>query len=184
MSEITVLLAAARHGDPAALRAVFDQLYPELRRIAKSRLEAGERTLTPTVLVHEAFVRLISNNELELNDRRHFLACAARAMRAIVIDQLRRRTAVKRGGAEDDVSIDLVVSQLVVQPLDVELLALDEALDKLDCINPRQREVVELRYFGGIEFADIAELMGCSERTAKREWERARAFLYAQIGRC
>jgi RNA polymerase sigma factor (TIGR02999 family) len=181
MGDITVLLAAARDGDATALGQVFDRLYPELRHIARARVAAGERTLTPTVLVHEAFLRLIGNADLALNDRRHFLACAARAMRAIVIDQARRRSAAKRGGADADVPLDAVSFQLADSGGDDQLLALDDALNQLNAVNPRQREVVELHYFGGIQFPALAELLGCSERTTKREWERARAFLHAQL---
>lgn len=181
MGDITVLLAAARDGDDAALGRVFDQLYPELRQIARARVAGGERTLTPTVLVHEAFLRLIGNAGLTLNDRRHFLACAARAMRTIVIDQARRRSAEKRGGAVTDLSLDAVPFQLADSGSDDELVALDEALNQLNLVNPRQREVVELHYFAGLPFPTLAELLDCSERTAKREWERARAFLHAQL---
>lgn len=181
MGDITVLLSAAREGDAAAMGQVFDRLYPELRQIARARVAAGERTLTPTVLVHEVFLRLIGNTELALNDRHHFLACAARAMRTIVIDQVRRRSAAKRGGPDVDLSLDAVSFQLADSGNDQQLLALDESLDQLDFVNPRQREVVELHYFGGLSFPALAELLGCSERTAKREWERARAFLHAQL---
>ncbi len=181
MGDITVLLAAARDGDNTALGQVFDRLYPELRSIARARVAAGERTLTPTVLVHETFLRLIGNTELALNDRRHFLACAARAMRTIVIDQVRRRSAAKRGGAVVDLSLDAVSFQLAATDSDEDLLALDDALDQLNAVNPRQREVVELHYFAGLAFPTLAQLLDCSERTAKREWERARAFLHAQL---
>jgi RNA polymerase sigma factor (TIGR02999 family) len=181
MSEITQWLAAAAAGDHQALVPVFDRLYPELRRIARARLSAGERTLTPTVLVHEVFLRLIGNQQLALESRRHFLACAARAMRAIVIDHARRRSAAKRGGPVDDVALDELEFEIAGIDRDERLLALDASLDQLDAINPRQREVVELRYFAGMDFAEVAHLLSCSERTAKREWERARAFLYAQL---
>jgi RNA polymerase sigma factor (TIGR02999 family) len=181
MSEITQWLQAAGTGDTAALGRVFEQLYPELRRIARARLDAGERTLTPTVLVHEAFLRLIGNRSLSLSDRRHFLACAAKAMRAVVVDHARRRTAAKRGGPQADLALDGLGFELAGANDDARILALDEALQRLDAINPRQREVVEMRYFAGLEFTEVAELMDCSERTAKREWERARAFLHAQI---
>lgn len=181
MSEITQWLQAAGSGDGTALGRVFERLYPELRRIARARLDAGERTLTPTVLVHEAFLRLVGNRTLSLGDRRHFLACAAKAMRAVVVDHARRRTAAKRGGPQADLALDDLAFELPVAGDDQQLLALDAALEQLDAINPRQREVVEMRYFAGLEFSEVAELFDCSERTAKREWERARAFLHAQV---
>lgn len=180
MGEITAWLARANGGDPAALDRVFEALYPELRNLARARAAAGERTLTPTVLVHEAYLRLLGNEALALNDRHHFLACAARAMRAIVVDHARRRSAAKRGGPGDDVALDEVEFALGVGS-DDDLIALDGALDALERINPKLRQVVELRYFAGLEFEDIASLFDCSLRTAKREWERARAFLHAQL---
>jgi len=180
MSEVTDLLVRGR-SDPGALGRVFTLLYDELRRLAKANVGSGEKTLSPTVLIHEAYLRLLGNAQLALNDRHHFLACAARAMRVIWVDNVRRRTALKRGGPNEDLPLDL--AELVPAPLQLsgELLSLDEALNRLDTLNPRQREVVELRYFGGLEFAEIAQLLECSERTAKREWERARAFLYVQM---
>ena len=180
MSEVTDLLVRGR-SDPGALGRVFTLLYDELRRLAKANVSSGEKTLSPTVLIHEAYLRLLGNAQLALNDRHHFLACAARAMRVIWVDNVRRRTALKRGGPNEDLPLDL--AELVPAPLQLsgELLSLDEALNRLDTLNSRQREVVELRYFGGLEFAEIAQLLECSERTAKREWERARAFLYVQM---
>lgn len=180
MSEVTDLLTRART-DADALGQVFTLLYGELRRLAKANLGSGERTLSPTVLIHEAYLRLLGNEQLALNDRHHFLACASRAMRVIWVDNVRRRTALKRGGANEDLPLEMAEMVPAHAQLSGELLALDEALNRLDVLNTRQREVVELRYFGGLEFAEIAELLECSERTAKREWERARAFLYAQM---
>jgi len=180
MSEITELLAHAR-SDSDALGRVFTLLYDELRQIAKANMSAGEKTLSPTVLIHETYLRLLGNAQLALNDRHHFLACAARAMRVIWVDNVRRRTALKRGGVSEDLPIEAADFVAAPAQLGADLLALDQALDRLDALNARQREVVELRYFAGLEFAEIAQLLDCSERTAKREWERARAFLYAQM---
>lgn len=178
MAEITELLRQAHAGDKHALGDVFDRLYPELRRIATSHAPAQGRTLTPTVLVHEAYVRLLGNERLTLANRHHFLACAARAMRGALVDYVRRITAAKRGGSAADLDIDDLAAVLSDMHQHEDLLALDNALDRLDAVSPRQREVVELRYFTGLEFGEIAQLLDCSERTAKREWERARAFLY------
>ncbi len=179
MGEITQLLGAVRAGDKDALGRVFDTLYPELQRLARARIDAGERSLTPTVLVHEAYLRLVGSAELSLNDRRHFMACAARVMRAIMIDHARRRTADKRGGGEQALKIDDV--EIPIAGLDGEMLALDEALLQLDKVNPRQREVVELRFFAGLNFDQIASLLDCGARTAQRDWDRARAFLAVQL---
>ncbi len=181
MSEITEWLAMARSGESAALDRVFEALYPELRRLAQGRAAAGERTLTPTVLVHEVYLRMLGSIKLELNDRRHFLACAARAMRAVAVDHARRRSADKRGGPGDDLAIEAVPLDLLGVGNDEELIDLDVALLALDAFNPKLRQVVELHYFAGLEFERIAELHDCSLRTIKREWSRARAFLHAQL---
>jgi RNA polymerase sigma factor (TIGR02999 family) len=182
MSEITEWLATARDGDSAALDRVFQALYPELRRLAQSRGSA-ERTLTPTALVHEVYLRLLGSAKLTLNDRRHFLACAARAMRAVLVDHARRRSAYKRGGPGEDIDIDSIDPALLDIGVagDDQLLDLDSALVALDRFNPRLRSVVELHYFAGLEFERIAELHDCSLRTIKREWSRARAFLHARL---
>ncbi len=181
MTEITRLLAAARDGEPAQIEKVFVLLYAELRQLAASRLGNENQTLTPTVLVHEAFLRLTANRNLELNDRRHFFACAARSMRCIVIDHARRSTTDRRGGDVPRVSLTEGLVGDSGPGTDANLLSLDQAMDRLDEIDPRQREVVELHYFAGLTFAEIADLHECSERTALRQWQRARAFLHAQL---
>lgn len=177
-TQITQLLKRAESGDAQSLAAVFQSLYPELRRLAAARLRGGGHTITPTVLVHEFYLRLSDGQALSLSSRRHFFAAAAKAMRWIVVDQARRRNADKRGGGQHPVTLS---ERLVAAPQDEEVLALHEGLEVLDELNQRQREVVELRYFIGLEFSEVAELLGCSERTAKREWERARAFLHALL---
>lgn len=179
MGDITQRLHSARHGDASQLAEVFAALYPELHRIARARSGAGESTLTPTVLVHEAFLRLSASDGLALNDRRHFFACVARSMRCILVDHARRRSADKRGGGAAVFGLDDVMD--IGDADDAHLLALDEALIALQRLDPRRSEIVELHWFGGLAFAAIAELLGISERTAKRDWERARAFLYARM---
>ncbi len=177
MVEITELLMEARTGESQRLAAVFEALYPELRRLAASR--AGrDPTLTPTVLVHELYLRLANGDDMALVDRRHFFATAAQAMRWILVDHARRRIAGKRGGGALAVTLD---ENLMGSDQDLTLLALHEGLDLLEEIHPQQRQIVELRYFTGLGFADIAMLLGCSERTCKREWERARAFLHGRL---
>jgi RNA polymerase sigma factor (TIGR02999 family) len=181
MSDVTGWLEQARGGDVAALDRIFEALYPELHRIARARAQAGERTLTPTVLINEAYLRLLgANSVLTLHDRRHFLACAARAMRGVIIDHARRRSAAKRGGPGDDIALDAAAFELG-EATDAELLALDDALHALERIDPQLREIVELRFFAGYEFEHISEVFDCSLRTAKRHWERARAFLHARL---
>ncbi len=178
MSEITRLLNDAAEGPD--LKAVFDRLYPELKQLARARLAALSQgqTITPTVLVHEAYMRLVQAEKLELTGRRHFFACAGRAMRNIVVDHLRAAGAQKRGG--DQVAITLS-DRLGEDGPGENILDLDQALDELDQINPRQRELVEMKFFAGLPVNEIADLMGLSHRTAWREWQRARAFLHARI---
>lgn len=178
VAEITQLLHRAEQGDDASLDAVFRALYPELRQLAAARLRGHQDTLSPTVLVNEFYLRLHEGGPLSLNSRRHFFAAAAKAMRWIIVDQARRRNADKRGGGVAAVTL---TERLAAMPEDAEVLALHDCLDVLDRLDPRRREVVELRYFVGLEFSEVAELLGCSERTAKREWARARAFLHAML---
>jgi RNA polymerase sigma factor (TIGR02999 family) len=177
--EITHLLVQARAGAPKRLSAVFESLYPELRRLAAARLGAGERTLSPTVLVHELYLRATTGEPLSTVDHRHFFAAAAKAMHWIVVDHARRRASQKRGGGQ--VAVTLTASLAVGDAPEPRVLALHEGLEALGQINPQRREVVELHYFAGLEFAQIAELLDCSLRTVHREWERARAFLHAQL---
>lgn len=178
-NDITRLLRQASSGDRESLDAVFTLLYPELRAIAQNRLSSGERTLTPTSLVHEAWLRLGQNESLTLESRRHFLACAARAMRVIVVDHWRAGTAAKRGGAEEHLTLDTGFP--AAEQLSADMLSLDQVLTELHALNPHQHQVVEMHYFGGVEFVEMARLFDCSERTVRRDWQRARAFLHARL---
>lgn len=173
--ELTGLLRAAREGDRDALDRLIPLVYDDLRRLARRQLrhEAGPRTLQATALVHEAYVKLSAGAALEARDRTHFLAIAARAMRQVLVDEARRRRAGKRGG--DWVRTTLAEGQHAVDMAPEELIALDQALEELE---PRQRQVVELRFFGGLEEAEIAAALGVSDRTVRREWVKARARLY------
>lgn len=177
--EITALLARSERGETAALDEVFHRVYPELRRLAGSQLARGEDTLTPTALVHEAYLRLLGAQSLSLVGRRHFFACAAKAMRNIVIDHVRARGAAKRGGGAAPVTLEGLGVE--APALSAQLIDLDAALSALDKVSPRQREVVELHFFAGLTHPEIAELLGCVERTVLREWQRARAFLHARL---
>ena len=181
MAEITELLQSARQGEKASLEAVFDRLYPELKQVAAARLRSlpAGATVSPTVLVHEVYMRLVGSRRLELKDRHHFFACAARAMRQILVDHARRASADKRGGDLDRVTLDEGSGSDA--PLALEILDLDRALASLERVNPRGRAVVDLRFFAGLTAPEAAELLGLSLRTANREWRRARAFLYAQL---
>lgn len=182
MGEITRLLTPDDGGSPD-LDAVFEHVYPELKRLARihvGRMQPGQ-TLTPTVLVSEAYVKLVRSDTLEVADRRHFFCCAARAMRHIVIDSIRASVARKRGG--DLQAVTLNEEHLALARTPQQLLDLDSALDELGRMSPRQRELVELKFFAGLPMREIATLIELSERSAWREWQRARAFLHAHLQR-
>jgi RNA polymerase sigma factor (TIGR02999 family) len=178
MGEITELLREARSGDADKLGAVFAALYPELKRLAAWRSQAEGATITPTVLVHETYLKLVRSQDLDLRDRRHFFACAARVMRQILVDHARAVASAKRGGGAAAVPLP---GDLAGPESSVDWVDLDRALDALDDIDPRQRELVELRYFAGLGRDEVAELLGCSARTVERNWLRARAFLHARL---
>src|SRR6187455_452152 len=171
-ADVTRLLQSASAGDRAALDRVLPLLYDDLRRLARRQLarERGSRTIQPTTLVHEAYIKLAGSTP-RAQDRAHFLAIAAHAMRQVLVDQARERRAAKRG--PDWVSTTLT-DGVSTTTLDAEsLLALDDALDRLD---PRQRQVVECRFFAGLGDAEIAEALGVTARTVRRDWVKARAW--------
>jgi len=160
---------------------LFTSLYTELRRLADSKLrQYPGMTVSPTTLVHEAYVNLSGRGGTSFSDRGKFLSYAARAMRGLLIDFARRRQALKRGAGLEITHLD---THLDAQPADgVELERLATALDELAGLDPRLAEVVDLKYFCGFSFAEIAALRGISERTVQRDWEKARLILYRQVG--
>jgi RNA polymerase sigma factor (TIGR02999 family) len=177
-ADTLTLLRARRAGDETVVDALFARMYGELREIAHRRLRTfrpGE-TLNTTALVHEAYVKLIDQGRADLQDRAHFLALASRAMRFVLVDYARSRSAAKRGGGIEAVSFDDV--QIPAVQRAEELLALDSALDVLAQADARLAEVVELRFFGGLSHDDIAHATGRSVPTVKRDWTRARAWLF------
>ena len=171
---------------PESRRELMDQLVPlvydELRRMAhrQLQLEAGPRTLNTTGLVHEAYLKLIDESTVPIASRGYFFGAAARAMRQVLIDAARRRKAAKRGGGERPLSLD--ESQVGVDSYANELLALDEALDRLSREYPRSAQVVEHRFFGGLSVEQSASLLEVSARTVKRDWQLARAWLQRDLG--
>jgi len=175
VGEVTRLLRAAHEGEPAALERLVPLLYDDLRRLARRALghEYGERTLNATGLVHESYLKLGAAG-LVARDRPHFLAIAARAMRQVLVDHARDRKAAKRGGGAWE-RVTLTDGAWVSEFDPDGVLALDEALAELE---PRQRQVVECRFFGGMEEHEIAAALGVSERTVHRDWMKARAWLY------
>lgn len=183
MADLTALLDAARRGDAAAAEAVWPLVYPELRRIAHARLRGpGAPSLATEELLHEGFLRLAQSPAAPLVDRRHFYALAAKAMRHIVIDHLRRRQAQARGGDWQALSWDTAMVDAAAPEADTErLLALDTALAALTSLDPQLAQLVELRFFGGYTEAEAAQALGVAERTVRRHWSKARAFLLVQL---
>jgi RNA polymerase sigma factor (TIGR02999 family) len=179
--DTTQLLAAARGGDKSAEARLFDAVYADLHRLAQRHLRAsGPDAQHATSLVHEVYLRLARGGALALNDRTHFFAVASRAMRQIVIDHVRGRMTEKRGGGVDPLPLDSAVVALAAG-CDEELLMLDAALQRLGDVDPRLAQFVELRFYGGLQMDELAEATGLSERTLKRDWQKARAFLYREL---
>ncbi|CAN5698399.1 sigma-70 family RNA polymerase sigma factor [soil metagenome] len=176
-----MLLRAARAGEPDAGARLFEHLYGDLRTIAHQRLRQFRpgQTLNTTALVHEAYLRLVDQKQTDWHDRSHFLAVASRAMRFIVVDFARERSAAKRGGPATVISLDDV--QVAARDGAYDLLELDDALKRLADWDPRLAEVVEYRFFGGLTHDDIAGITGRSVPTVKRDWVRARTWLYRAL---
>ena len=186
MSEVTQILDAIEAGQPQAAEKLLPLVYDELRHLAAAKLarEAPGQTLQATALVHEAWLRLAGEQRRQWQGRTHFLAAAAEAMRRILIDNARRKRAVRHGGDLKRVSIDDSTAQIAAPAENEdEMLAVHEAVDRLAAHNARKAELVKLRYFVGLTIEQAAEVLGISEPTAKRDWAYARAWLFREIGR-
>ncbi len=179
---ITHALARLRAGDTAALGDLFPLIYDELKGVARAQL-AGEQTghtLGPTALVHEAYMNLARRTRLRPEDRTHFLNVAAQTMRRVLIDHARARKRLKRGSGETPVLLEEVHAVMTDQAAD-ELVALDDALERLALANPRAAQVVERRFFAGLSLEETAEVLGVSSKTVQRDWLVARAWLRKEI---
>jgi RNA polymerase sigma factor (TIGR02999 family) len=175
---VTDLLARWSEGDVAAREALVSLVYDELRRIAR-RCLAGQRsdhTLQPTALVHEAYLRLVRRDSVPWQNRAHFFAMAAQVMRQILVDHARRHTAAKRGGGT--VTLLFEDGPAAERSSVVDLIALDDAMQRLAALDPRQCQIVELRFFGGLSIEETAEVVDISPATTKREWATARIWLH------
>jgi len=184
MSEVTRILSAIEQGDPQAAEKLLPLVYDELRRLAAQKLaqEKPGQTLEATAIVHEAYIRLVDTNKVQRwNSRGHFFAAAAEAMRRILIETARRKRRIRHGGGRKRLDLDRVAF-LEEAPAE-ELLALNEALDRLTTEEPTVVEVVKLRYFAGLTQQQTAEILGIPRRTADRHWAYARAWLYQEITR-
>jgi len=181
--EVTGLLQAWSGGDQAALEKLMPLVYAELHRLAKRYMghEHAGHSLQTSALVNEAYLRLVDAHGVHWQNRTHFFAVSAQIMRRILVDFARARQNLKRGGGALQVTLD---EGLVVSPESgADLLSLDEALEKLAALNPRQSKVVELRYFGGLNEEEVAEALNVSQRTVRHDWSLARAWLYRELSR-
>lgn len=179
---VTRLLRRAREGDEHAFGELMESVYDELRVIARRQLRSrrGGETIQTTALVHEAFLKLSSGAEAEFADRCHFFAVAATAMRQILVDHARRHASEKRGGGWR--RIDLDDARLDVESQTELLIEIDDALSKLAALEPRQTRVVECRFFAGMTEPETAQALGVTERTVRRDWVKARAWLHVELG--
>jgi RNA polymerase sigma factor (TIGR02999 family) len=182
MSELTRLLHAARQGERAAIAQLFALLYQELHQIAHARLQRHERMilLNTTALVHESYLRLLHAGHLNVTDRSHFLAYAARVMRTIIVDFVRQRLAHRRGGGAQQVPLQTDIAK-VVPTREETVLQVNEALEALAKVDERLVRVVEMRYFAGVSEQDIAVALGVTERTVRRDWQKARLLLLTTL---
>jgi RNA polymerase sigma factor (TIGR02999 family) len=177
MNQLTELLERVHAGDPEARDALFAASYRELHRLARSRLRDGGRdaVLDTTCLVHEAYLRFVSAGELRAEDRRAFFAYASQVMRSVIVNSVRERIAQKRGGDSRPLTLS---TQFAVNAGDEEsILKVHEALDSLEQVEPRLAQVAQMRYFGGYSEQEIAESLDITERTVRRDWEKARLLL-------
>ena len=181
MSDATVMLAAIKSGDSKAAEDLLVLVYDELRRLAASKLasEAPGQTLQPTALVHEAWLRLVGDQSRSFNDREHFFRACAEAMRRILIDRARRKQTMRHGGGYR--RMDFEDFDLASPSADDQVLAINEALDKLATRHPVQAEVVKLRYFAGLTNEEVSEALGVSVSTVKNYWAFSRAWLLSEI---
>lgn len=179
--EATALLIDLRRGRRTATDELFPLLYDELRALAHRHLgrERPGHTLSTTALVHEAYERLVDQTRTEWSDRAHFCAVASQAMRRVLVDYARRRNALKRGGAQQPLPLD--ERRIDVQAQAEHLVALDEALDRLGGFDERAAQVVEMRFFGGMTEEEVAEALRVSARTIRRDWVKARAWLFQAL---
>ena len=181
MSDVTQILDSISSGDPRAAEKLLPIVYNELRRLAAAKLarEASGQTLQPTALVHEAYLRLIGNEDPRWENRGHFFAAAAESMRRILVDRARKKGRVRHGGGRKRVDLDKV--DLALEAPAEELLALDEAVEKLAREDPDKARLVKLRFFAGLTSQQAADALGISKATADRHWAFARAWLFDEI---
>ena len=182
MTELTQLILRVKGGESGAKDELFAAAYPELRKLARSRLRDGGRNtvLDTTALVHESYLKFLGGGQLRAGDRRAFFALASAVMRSVVIDSARERQSQRRGSGADRLTLSTELLESAASA-DLDVLRVNEALDILAQAEPRLAQVVEMRYFGGYTEADIAEALELTERTVRRDWEKARLLLGAML---
>jgi RNA polymerase sigma factor (TIGR02999 family) len=179
--QVTQILDAVEGGDTRAAEKLLPLVYEELRKLAAARMasEWDTSTLQPTALIHEAWLRLVGSEQPNWKNRGHFFAAAAEAMRRILIDRARRKQSLKRGARAERLDLDRI--DIAIQADEESLLAMNEALEKLAVQDPQSAELVKLRFFVGLNYQEAAQALGISERSAKRCWSFARAWLYREL---
>ncbi|HQU46805.1 MAG TPA: sigma-70 family RNA polymerase sigma factor [Pirellulales bacterium] len=179
--EVTQVLAALAAGEPQAAEKLLPLVYDELRRVAAAQLahERPGQTLQATALVHEAYLRLVGGGADSWDNRRHFFAAAAEAMRRILVERARRKRRLRHGGGQHRVELD--ADEIPIEEPSVDLLTLDEALDRLAAEDPQKAELVKLRFFAGLSEQEAADVLGISRATAARHWAYARAWLFDRL---
>lgn len=182
MSEVTALLEGINRGDSASRDALYAVLYQDLRKLARARLERSETItlLDTTSLVHEVYMRFLNARKLEFADRGRFFGYASSVMRSVIVDEVRKRHAERRGGAVVHVELDTGVADSAEQD-EEQIIRVHEALEELSALEPRLAQVVEMRYFGGLSAEEIAGVLGVTERTIRRDWDKARILLFAAL---
>lgn len=183
MSELTASFAALQGGDRGAIDRIFATLYPDLVRLARSRLRRSQpmTLLDTTMLVHECFLRFLNSGQVRIEDRAHFFAYAARAMRSIIVDEARKRQSERHGGGLDRVELDTEVADGVAIAAEDKVVEIAQAIEELAALDERLASVVEMRFFAGFTPGEIARVLGVTERTVQRDFEKARVILCASL---
>lgn len=181
MSDVTLMLEAMSEGDPRASDELLPLVYQELRRLAAARMaqEAAGHTLQPTALVHEAWLRLVGDGNRSWQNRAHFFGAAAEAMRRILIERARRKSRLKRGSGQ--APVDIAELEIAAALPDDKVLLVDEALEKLKAEDPEAARIVVMKFFGGLNNDEVAEILGVNERTIRRQWTFAKTWLFDRI---
>ncbi len=182
-SSVTQVIAGAGADVPKAINRLFDVLYRDLHRVARSRLRLNNQPvdLSATMLLHETYERLVKLDELKVTDRQQFFTYAAAVMRSVIVDMARARLTARRGSGAFELPIDTTMESSLASPLDETVVQIHEALDQLEAVEPRLARVVEMRYFAGLSLDEIAETLGVTQRTVSRDWIKARALLAAMV---